>query len=112
MTEELEQKAEEYIKKNCDRWEADCLTVDEIVKCSLVEFATEAIKKLQEELNYAETHCLFHGDCPIQEENVVAKEQVEKMKNCLRELIESMQPIKFEEDRQRAIAKAEAFLKE
>ena len=68
--------------------------------------------ELQEELNYAETHCLFHGDCPIQEENVVAKEQVEKMKNCLRELIESMQPIKFEEDRQRAIAKAEAFLKE
>ena len=43
---DLERRAEEYIEKNCDKWETDCLTVDEIVKCSLVEFATEATKDL------------------------------------------------------------------
>ncbi len=50
MTEELKQKAEDYIKKNCDRWEADGLTVDEIVKCSLVEFATETTKELEAQI--------------------------------------------------------------
>ena len=40
------------------------------------------------------------------------KEREEKAKEIIRDLIESMNPIKFEEDRQIAIVKAEAFLKE
>lgn len=33
--------------------------------------------ELKEELNYAESHCLFHSDCPTQKEN----ESLENVKN-------------------------------
>jgi hypothetical protein len=34
----------------------------------------EETKELRDELNYAETHCLFHSDCPTQKENEELKE--------------------------------------
>lgn len=76
MTEE--EKAEEYITKNCDRWEADCLTVDEIVRSSLVEFATEVTKELQEE---PKNHWyeMYELECLKTKE---LEAQIEKMKCC------------------------------
>ena len=36
--------------------------------------------ELREELNYAETHCLFHSDCPTQKENAELKENLEPLR--------------------------------
>lgn len=35
--------------------------------------------ELKEELNYAETHCLFHSDCPTQKELACIKLKVEAL---------------------------------
>ena len=38
---------------------------------------------LKEELNYAETHCLFHSDCPVQKEN---EDQLSKSKEIIKKI--------------------------
>jgi hypothetical protein len=37
----------------------------------------EETKELRDELNYAETHCLFHSDCPTQKENAELRKVAE-----------------------------------
>ena len=46
----FEKEAEEYIEKNCDKWEIESLTVDEIVRLAIIGFATEATKELSNRL--------------------------------------------------------------
>lgn len=55
----LEQKAEEYIEKNCKIWEEGELTVDEIVRLAGAKYETKRLEK----------------------ENKQLKAQIEKMKN-------------------------------
>lgn len=93
MTEELKQKAEEYITKNCDRWEADCLTVDEIVKSSFVEFATEATKELQEEIAKLkkDNNILFNATEKVGKRNNELQKQIEELE---KQLIKAKEIIK------------------
>lgn len=40
-----------------------------------LEKAFKQIVALEEELNYAKSHCLFHSDCPVQKENAELKSE-------------------------------------
>ena len=63
---------EEEIKQKFKEIYPDFMRGDEPLSpyFDIWEYGIEiATKELQEELNYAETHCLFHSDCPTQKEN-------------------------------------------
>lgn len=97
---ELEKRAEEYSIREIPFIECiSQLDLERLVKQAYIAGATEETKLLSEHILE-----LQKDKGRLIDENKKAK--------IIRELIESMQPIKFEEDRQRAIAKAEAFLKE
>ena len=99
---DLEKRAEKMFNKMITFYLRDCGRnrdyAREIAIKSVIAFA-------QQETALLSKHILeLQADKGrLTDENKTAKE-------IIRELIESMQPIKFEEDRQRAIAKAEAFL--
>ena len=97
---ELEKRAEEYSIREIPFIECiSQLDLERLVKQAYIAGATEETKLLSEHILE-----LQKDKGRLIDENKKAK--------IIRELIESMQPIKFEEDRQREIAKAEAFLKE
>ena len=113
-------------------------TIERVVESYSAELRNELLneRKLNEEIKARFVKCNTCTDemkskCLMFSENLCSGERCEELvdlmglvsksdnetkiaeaKEIIRELIESMQPIKFEEDRQIAIAKAEAFLKE
>lgn len=74
---------EEQIKQKFKETYPDFMRGDEPLSpyFDIWEYAIEIVtSELQEELNYAQTHCLFHSDCPNQKENTELKEQ--NIKDC------------------------------
>ena len=46
--EELEKEIKNYIDKNCKQWETDGLTVDDIVRIAVLDFAEPREKRIAE----------------------------------------------------------------
>lgn len=74
----LEERAEEYIKKNCQMWEEGELTVDEIVRLTYKDCAKETENELADKL--LDNWCRNKDDyCPHLK---ALEKQIEKMKCC------------------------------
>ena len=78
--EELEREIKNYIDENCNQWETDGLSVDDIVSIAVLDFAEPREKRiadLEDKLANAD-YQLEGRDNEIRELN----EKIEKMRNC------------------------------
>jgi hypothetical protein len=88
--EELEKEIKNYIDKNCKQWETDGLTVDDIVKIAVLDFAEPRetrIVGLEAENEWIRTkydvELAYVMDAEPREKRIAELEaQIEKMKNC------------------------------
>ena len=87
MTEELKQEAEEYISDNCERWEFDGLTVDDIANETYLAGAESREKQIAdlEKENKVLTQNLEDTEIinkALEKENAELKEKVNILDNC------------------------------
>ena len=85
--EKFEKEIKNYIDKNCNQWETDGLTVDDIVRIAVLEFAEPREKRIAElekdnKAYEKENARLVQQYNDLSKENAELKEKVNILDNC------------------------------